>query len=54
MYKIPIFFAVIAILVYLGFLAQRDQRMFDAYDKLTPHERYCQQQAHWHPDCNVE
>ena len=37
------------------FLIQRDQKLYDAYyGKLTPKEHYCTQQAHWHPDCNVE
>jgi len=40
---------------YNAFLVQRDQKMFDAYyGKQTPKEHYCQQQAHFHPDCNVE
>jgi len=49
-----VFLAFVAILGYNAFLIKRDQKLFDAYDKLTPHERYCQQQARWHPDCNVE
>jgi hypothetical protein len=36
------------------FLIQRDQKLYEAYNQPTPKERYCQQQAHWHPDCNVE
>jgi len=42
------------ILGYNYWLIQRDQRLFEAYNQPTPKERYCQQQAHWHPDCNVE
>ena len=59
--------AIAAILVYNVFLIQRDQKMFEAHDAaierlkeppssslLTPKEEFCQQQAKWHPDCNVE
>lgn len=49
-----IFLGVIAILMWNVFLIQRDKKMFDAYDNLTPKEHACKQQAHWHPDCNVE
>jgi len=48
------FFLVIAILMWNGFLIQRDKKMFEAYDNLTPKEQFCKQQAGWHPDCNVE
>ena len=45
----------IAFFGYNAFLAQRDQKMFDAYyGNLTPKEKFCQQQAGWHPDCNLE
>ena len=40
----------IAMIGWNVFLIQRDQQMFDG----TPKERYCQQQAGWHPDCNLE
>ena len=49
-----IFLAFIGLLIYNVFLIQRDQKMFDGYDNLTPKERFCQQQAGWHPDCNLE
>ena len=39
---------------YNYWLIQRDKKLFEAYNQPTPKERYCQQQAHWHPDCNVE
>ena len=40
---------------YNAFLIQRDSKLFDAYyGNLTPKEKFCQQQAGWHPDCNVE
>ena len=46
---------VTAMIGYNAFLVQRDQKMYDAYyGKQTPKEHYCQQQANWHPDCNVE
>jgi hypothetical protein len=32
-------------------LIQRDKQLFDRH---TPKEHYCAQQAQWHPDCNVE
>lgn len=32
-------------------LIQRDKKLFDRH---TPKEHYCAQQAQWHPDCNVE
>ena len=34
------------------FLAQRDHQLFDHHE--TAKEKYCQQQAGWHPDCNLE
>lgn len=46
--------AFFAIIGWNVFLIQRDQKLFDAYDNLTPKERFCKQQAQWHPDCNVE
>ena len=39
---------------YNVFLAQRDAKLFEAYNQPTPKELYCQQQAGWHPDCKVE
>jgi len=41
-------------IAYLAFLAQRDQKMFDAYNQATSQERDCQQQANWHPGCKIE
>lgn len=40
-----IFLAFIGILMYNVFLAQRDQKMFDAYDKV------CAELPQPHPDC---
>jgi hypothetical protein len=48
---------MVALLASLGwnvFLIQRDQEMFKAYHQPTPKEKFCKQQAQWHPDCNVE
>jgi hypothetical protein len=48
---------LVALLASLGwnvFLIKRDQKMFEAYNQPTPKERFCKQQAQWHPDCNVE
>lgn len=39
------FLAVIAVLMYNGFLIKRDQKMFDAYD------RACAELPTGHPDC---
>lgn len=39
------FLAIIAILMYNGILIQRDQKLFDAYD------RACAQLPTGHPDC---
>ena len=41
-----IFVALISILMYNVFLAQRDAKMFDAYD------RACAQLPQGHPDCS--
>jgi hypothetical protein len=55
-------------MVYMAFLAQRDQKLFDRYDSVqqleqrpqstfTPTEQFCKSRVgsrHWHPDCNVE
>lgn len=41
-----IFLAFIGILMYNVFLAQRDAKMFDAYD------RACAQLPQGHPDCS--
>jgi hypothetical protein len=48
------FFLVIAILMWNGFLIQRDKKMFDAYDNMNAKEHYCSQLKVWHPDCKVE
>jgi hypothetical protein len=54
--------------VYMTFLAQRDQKLFDRYESiqqveqrpkvdlraLTPKEVYCSQLPQPHPDCTVE
>jgi len=45
--------AIVAIVGWNAFLIQRDDALFKA-NGYSPKERYCQQQAHWHPDCNVE
>ena len=60
-------FAVIAMFGWNAFLIVRDNKMFNdersmnylqnRYSSVigeTPKERFCKQQAHWHPDCNVE
>jgi len=59
-----IFLAVIGILMYNVFLIQRDEKLFKSYyvekakaerlSSMTPKERFCASQAHWHPDCNLE
>lgn len=41
-------------IAYMAFLAQRDQKLFDAYNQTTPHERYCRSLSQSHPDCKVE
>jgi len=41
-----------AMLGWNVFLVQRDNKMFE--NAPTIKERYCAQQAKWHPDCNVE
>jgi len=41
-------------IAYLAFLAQRDRKMFDAYNQITSHESYCRSLSQSHPDCNVE
>lgn len=46
--------AFLAVVGWNAFLIQRDAKLFEAYNQPTPKERYCQQQAQWHPDCNVE
>ena len=59
------FLSFIAVLGWNTFLIKRDQKMFDAYDKQAGIERlkqppsnslktWCERQAGWHPDCNVE
>jgi hypothetical protein len=53
--KLPyIVLAAGAILVYNVFLIQRDQKMFEGYDKMTAKEHYCSQLKVWHPDCKLE
>ena len=65
-----IFFAFIAILGWNVFLIKRDNELHKAYYRnqgienlkrppsseigYNPKEKFCQQQAGWHPDCNVE
>lgn len=60
-----VFLAFIAVLGWNAFLIKRDQKMFDAYDKQAGIERlkyppssslktWCERQAGWHPDCNIE
>ena len=60
-----IFLSLIAIFGWNAFLIQRDQKMFNAYDKAIKTERlnnpatnslqkWCNQQANWHPDCNLK
>jgi hypothetical protein len=39
------FLAVIGILMYQGLMIQRDQKMFNAYDKI------CSELPQPHPDC---
>jgi hypothetical protein len=39
---------------YNAWLIQRDNQLFDPVNQLTQKERFCIQQAKWHPDCNVE
>jgi hypothetical protein len=51
---ICIFFGVIAILGWNGFLVQRDSKLYSAYSKLTPEQKSCSQQLKWHPDCNLK
>jgi hypothetical protein len=61
-YGLLAFFAVIG---WNVFLIQRDKKMFDVYEKRTAMERlkhpptsslktWCERQAGWHPDCNLE
>lgn len=45
-----IYLAFIAILCYNGFLIRRDHELLKAHDSSVI--QFCQQQAHWHPDCN--
>jgi len=48
------FFFVIAILMWNGMMIKRDQKMFDAYDRMNAKEHYCSQLKTWHPDCKIE
>ena len=41
-------------IAYMAFLAQRDRKLFEAYNQPTPKEVYCSQLSKPHPDCNVE
>jgi hypothetical protein len=59
-----------AIIGWNVFLIQRDERLYDSYYRAkaienlqkppssditySPKERFCQSQAKWHPDCNLE
>jgi hypothetical protein len=47
-----IFLAFIAVLGWNSFAIQRDEKMFDAYDKQV--KEVCKQQTGWHPDCNLK
>ena len=49
----PILFGLGVIIGWNVFLAQRDQKLYDAQDQLTPKEQYCEQLKVWHPDCKV-
>jgi hypothetical protein len=52
-----ILYGVLALSFIIGYnawLIQRDRQLFEAYNQPTPKERFCKQQAQWHPDCNVE
>jgi hypothetical protein len=65
-----IFLAFIAILGWNAFLIKRDDALYKAYYRqqaienlkhppsseigYNPKEKFCRQQAGWHPDCNVE
>jgi len=45
---------ILLMVAYLTFLAQRDQKLFEAYNQPTPKEVYCSQLPQPHPDCTVE
>ncbi|UNH61139.1 hypothetical protein SSZBM1_22 [Synechococcus phage S-SZBM1] len=49
-----ILLAILAMVGYNVFLIQRDQKMFDGYDKMSAHEKYCHELKVWHPDCKIE
>jgi hypothetical protein len=58
-----IYLAIIGLIGFNVFLAQRDQQLFDSFDKLqrqgvsntlTSHEKVCKQLKVWHPDCKIE
>ena len=53
-YIIAVMFGLASIIGWNIFLIQRDQRMFDGYDKMNAKEHYCSQLKVWHPDCKVE
>ena len=54
MKPIYIVVAAVGLLMYNVVLIQRDQKMFDGYDKMNAKEQYCSQLKVWHPDCKVE
>jgi hypothetical protein len=58
-----IYLAIIGLVGFNVFLAQRDQQLYDSFDKLqrqgvsntlTPHEKVCSSLKVWHPDCKIE
>jgi hypothetical protein len=49
-----IFLGIIGILMYNMFLIQRDQKMFEGYNKMNAKEHHCSELKVWHPDCKVE
>lgn len=69
-YVITFALGFLAIIGWNVFLIQRDDRLYKAYYRqqaienlkrppnseigYSPKERFCQSQAKWHPDCNVE
>lgn len=61
-YGLIVFFVSI---VWNIFLIQRDEKMFNAYEKKAALQRlsyppsnslktWCERQAGWHPDCNIK
>ena len=58
-----IYLTIIGLLGWNVFLAQRDQQLYDSFDKikqeqvnnnLSSHKRVCEQLKVWHPDCKIE